>query len=149
MKYSIIIIFFGLLFFSCGKSKNSNILIGKWNQMQQVSQYINPYTFKTEFDTSAGISLSIEFKSDDNFFTNGLKDGTYTISNDTSFSLKPPGNVSGYFYSTYRIITIGNGLLKTRRDGYSGEQKQVFDPNMQGMFKYANIQYVFNDYHKE
>ena len=74
----------------------------------------------------AGISLSIEFKSDGNFFTNEMKDGTYTISNDTSFSLKPPGNISGYFYSTYNIITIGNGLLKTRRDGHSGEQKQVF-----------------------
>ncbi|MEO8413845.1 MAG: hypothetical protein ABI472_09310, partial [Ginsengibacter sp.] len=88
-------------------------------------------------------------KNDGNFFTNGVKDGTYILSNDTSFSLKPPGNMSGYFYSTYSILKISNGLLTTRRNGSSGEHKQVCDPNMQGMFVYTNIRYVFNNYHKQ
>ncbi|MGH2646199.1 MAG: hypothetical protein ACRDE8_01480 [Ginsengibacter sp.] len=117
--------------------------------MDQISQYVNPYTLKTEYDTLAGVSFSIEFKTDGSFYTNGIKDGTYTVTNNTSFSLKPPGNTSTYFYTDYNIIPNENGLLKTRRDGYSGEQKQVSDPNMQGMFMYANIEYVFNEYHKE
>ena len=138
-----------LLFCSCSKSKSSNILTGAWDQMDQISQYVNPYTQKTEYDTLAGNSFSIEFKNDGTFFINGNKDGTYTLSGNTSFSLKPLGNSSTYFYTTYNIVSIGNSLLKARRDGHSGEQKKVSDPNMQGMFMYADIQYVFNDYHKE
>ncbi len=123
--------------------------MGTWNQMDQISQYVNPYSLKTEYDTLAGISFSIEFKTDGNFFTNGMKDGTYSISNDSIFSLKPPGNTTTYFYGTYTIINRNNSFLKTRRNGFSGEQEKVYDPNMQGMFTYANIQYVFNEYHKE
>jgi hypothetical protein len=149
MKYSIILVCFAFVFFSCGKPKSSNILVGTWNQMDQISQYVNPYTLKNEYDTLAGISFSIEFKSDGSFFTNGMKDGTYSISNDTTFSLNPTGNASGYFFSIYTVLTLDNSFLKTRRNGSSGEQEKVYDPNMQGMFTYANIQYVFNEYHKE
>ena len=78
-----------------------------------------------------------------------MKDGTYSIFNDTAFLLKPPGNISTYFYTTYTIIKRDNSFLKTRRNGYSGEQKQVNDPNMLGMFMYANIQYIYTEYNKQ
>ena len=117
--------------------------------MDQMSQYLNPYTQKIEYDTLAGNSFLIEFKNDGTFFINGTKDGTYNLSNNTSFSLQALGNSSTYFYSTYNIISIGNGLLKTRRDGHSGEQKKVSDPGMSGMFMYADIQYVSIEYNKQ
>lgn len=91
MKYLFPIIFFAIFFCSCSKSKSSNILVGKWSQMEKISQYTNPYTLKVEHDTLAGNSFSIEFKNDGAFFINGAKDGTYTLSNNTTFSLQPFG----------------------------------------------------------
>ena len=69
--------------------------------------------------------------------------------NDKSFALKPTGNISTDIYSTYSIIAVGNGMLKIRREGGNGEQKQVFNPDMQGMFIYAKILYVFTEYQKQ
>ena len=118
-------------------------------QLRVIEQYTNPYTQINQYDTLAGVSVSDEFKSDGSFFTNGTQAGTYSMLNDTSFTLKPIGNISTDIYSTYDAVPVGNGMLKIRRKGGNGEQKQVFNPDMQGMFIYAKILYVFTEYQKQ
>jgi len=149
MKHLIIIFFISLVFLSCSKSKNTNALVGKWLRLRVIEQYTNPYTQIDEYDTLAGVSVSDEFRIDGSFFTNGTQSGTYSMLNDKSFALKPIGNISTDIYSTYSIIKVGNGMLKIRREGGNGEQKQVFNPDMQGMSIYTKILYVFTEYQKQ
>lgn len=140
MKYLIIILFLSMIFIACSKSHSANVLEGKWKELRMINQYTNPYTLNTEYDTSA-IYGNVEFKSDGNVFTNGSKDGTYSMSGDTVFTLTPIGG-------RFTIITVGNGILKTRRNGHSGEQKKFLDADLSGMFRMANIEFVFTEYQK-
>lgn len=118
-------------------------------QERVIEQYTDPFTASTQSDTLLQ-SFPVEFKNDGNFFTNGEQMGTYSILGDSSFSLKPVGNIAIVnIYGTYNIIAIGNGILKTRRAGGNGEQIKIFNPDMQGMFAYAHIQYVFTEYQKQ
>ncbi len=141
MKHSIFILLFSLVFIACSKSNGTNILVGKWTQSRVIEQYTNPYTQATQFDTLTVASVSIEFKNDDTYFTNGVQTGTYSLLNDTAFTLKPSG-------ITYTILSIGNGVLKTRTVS-NGEQIKIADPNNPGAFMYANVQFVYIEYQKQ
>src|SRR6185437_2638107 len=130
-----------LLSFACGKTKNSNMLEGKWSVLDTMQQYQNPLSQKIEKDTVVSYS-NIEFQTSGNYLINGINTGTYSIINDSIFTMEP-------FGFRFTIVSFGNGKLTTRRAGFSGEQKSFTDPDTPGMYWYANIDFVFTDYQKK
>jgi hypothetical protein len=141
MKQLLRSILFGLILVSCKKSNNSNILSGSWAENRVVDQYLNPYNNNVEFDTLSSPSILIEFKDDGTYYIEGTQSGSYLLSSDTSYTLKPNGTVYNF--------DISNNVLKTRRVGMYGEQIQIFDPVNLGAYKYANVQFVFAEYQKQ
>ena len=117
------------------------MLEGKWSVLDTMHQYQNPLSQKIEKDTVVSYS-NIEFQSNGNYLVNGINTGTYSIINDSIFTLEP-------FGFRFTIVSFGNGKLTTRRSGLSGEQKTITDPNFPGMYWYANIDFVFTDYQKK
>ncbi len=134
-------ILFGLIFVSCTKSNNSNLLTGKWAENRNVDQYINPYNNNIEFDTLSSPSVLIEFKNDGGYYVEGTQSGSYVLSGDTTYTLKPDDTIYNF--------DVSNSVLKTRRVGMYGEQVQIFDPVNLGAYKYADVQFVFAEYQKQ
>ena len=99
----------GLLLVSCSKTDHSNILSGKWMQLLVVEQFVNPISQNIEYDTLANASATVEFRNDGTYYIDGSPSGSYVLSHDTSYILKPVG--------TEYSITISNNQLTTRRAG--------------------------------
>ena len=131
----------GLLLVSCTKTEHSNILSGKWSQMLVVEQFINPINQNVEYDTLSNSGATVEFRNDGSYYIDGSPSGTYVLSHDTSYILKPMG--------TEYHISISNNQLTTSRAGVFGEQIKIPDPNNIGFFWFANVQWVYTYYQKQ
>lgn len=130
-----------LLVVSCTKTDHSNILSGKWSQVLIIEQYVNPINQNIEYDTLSNAGVTMEFRNDGSYYINESPSGTYVLSQDTSYILKPIG--------TEYHIDISNNQLKTRRAGAFGEQVKIPDPNIAGFYWYANVQWVYVYYQKQ
>jgi hypothetical protein len=130
-----------LVLVSCTKTDHSNILSGKWMQLMVVEQFINPINQNVEYDTLSNGSATVEFRNDGSYYIDGSPSGSYVLSHDTSFILKPMG--------TEYHIDISNDRLTTRRAGVFGEQVKIPDPSVIGFYYYANVQWVNVYYQKQ
>ncbi len=144
MKKIIVVVISVCLVIACSKSGNSNVLVGSWSLVRFIEQYKNPYSQMVEHDTLWSGATSVEFRKDGGYYFNGTREYSYTVNNDSEFTLIPPGQppVLNYF-------TISDSLLKTWRDGVVGEQIKIFNPDQSGEFKMADVELVYTEYIKQ
>jgi hypothetical protein len=144
MKKIFVVFISACLIISCSKSGNTNPLVGSWSPLRLISQYANPYSLVVEYDTAWGGGTTVEFRKDGGYYVNGVLDYNYTLDNNSQFTLTPPGQVPVQYH-----FTISAGQMKTWRDGLAGEQIKVFNPDLSGEFKMANVELLYTEFVKQ
>jgi len=144
MKNIFLVVISACFIISCSKSGNSNPLAGTWSQTRFISQYADPYSQVVAYDTTWGGGTSVEFRKDGGYYVNGDLADHYTLDNDGEFTLTPPGQVPVQYH-----FTISAGQMKTWRDGLSGEQIKVFNPDQSGEFQMANVELLYTEFVKQ
>ncbi len=110
----------------CKKSKTPTV-IGRWGQQKIIQYYTDPFDLQEKVDTAYKTNAFIEFKSNGEFWADGLPVGTFTFSNDSTINL-PLYNLE------YTIVSLDNTNLAIRRAAITGEDKKIIDPNHTGMY---------------
>lgn len=70
----------------CKKSKTPTI-IGSWGQQKIIQYYTDPFDLQEKVDTVYKTNAFIEFKSNGEFWADGLPVGTFAFLNDSTIHL--------------------------------------------------------------